>query len=295
MEYALHVLNLPHTYTWEQLRINYKRIALQLHPDKCSLDATQANQLFHVLTESYKVLKAALNHSTDQRDPDADWMTLRGRAHVFTSQEQSRQLDKHAGSVGTDGSFDVDKFNARFSETRLGDENDRGYSDWMRRLSPEAAAERQITHRVEERRRAAEDRHTAIVSSVPEAMPSRTTLPHSELGVARVKDFGRHVADVIGGKRGVLNYTDYKVAHMTAPCLIDPETVRARREFHSLEEYELARSDAASLTLTPQEKAQLERFDAQVAAREQRRLVAVRSRDDLVARHHAINHPLAIA
>lgn len=269
--YAVHVLKLPDRFDCDQLRTNYKRMALLLHPDRRTLDKESANSLFSVLTESYKFLKSEIEGQGG--GADADWITLRGQA-------DSSGRPGPAGRREATVDFDVGGFNERFSGSRLGDDNDRGYTSWMQRLSPDAAAAQQKRRQGEERVRVKKS-DAVVALREPEALPSSTSVPHSELGSGRVKDFGR------ASGSDNLSYTDYKVAHMTASCLIDPEIVKARHQFDSVEEYASARDRSHSTSMTPLEKAAIARDESSRASREDRRIHAMRSRDDLVSRHHA--------
>lgn len=287
-EYAIHVLKLPVNFSMESLRANYKRMALLLHPDRRVLDVESANQLFSILTDSYKFLKIELDGGSSSSN-DADWMVMRSHAdqhNVSVPEERS------SGRSGSGSDFNIDSFNTTFSDTRLGDENDRGYSSWMARLTPDAAAVKQRRKQEDERERVSRTSHDSLTFQEPEGLPSSTSIPHSELGISRVRDFGRH-ADV-GGKRGDLAYTDYVVAHMTASCLIDPEIVRARPQFNNIEEYERARGASESSSITSEEKAAISRREAMAATREDRRMNALRNRDELVSRHHAKIHMNAL-
>lgn len=275
-DYAVHVLNLPQSFSIDQLRCNYKKMALLLHPDRRTLDTDSANRLFSILTDSYKFLRSETEHSPSPAN-DADWLTMRSDS----DQRHSRKPDSH--DAQPEANFNIDGFNHRFSDTRLGDENDRGYSSWMQRLSPDDAAAKQKI-------RVTQDRSRSLVCSEPEALPSASSVPHSELGLGRVRDFGRHVE--VAGHRN-LGYTDYKIAHMTASCLIDPEIVSSRQQFDSVEDYESARSLSAAASMTPLEKASIARHEAAIAGREGRRLTALKNRDELISTHHVkINRSL---
>lgn len=275
-DYAVHVLKLPLQFSLEQLRTNYKRMALLLHPDRRTLDTASANQMFSVLTDSYKLLKAELDG--DHQKQDADWLVMKGDAdHHMTNSHRSSKIDP--------SKFNIAGFNSSFTDNRLGEDNDRGYSSWMQRLSPDAAASHQKRRQEDERTRAQANAQNALMVHEPEALPSPTSIPHSDLGTGRIKDFGRQT-DVMG-RRMDLGFTDYKVAHMTASCLIDPEIVRARQQFNNIEEYERARSDTSSASITPQERDAMARAEAMAASKEDRRLNALRNRDELVSRHHA--------
>lgn len=281
-EYAVHVLKLPPTFDAMQLRTNYKRMALLLHPDRRTLDAESANQLFSILTESYKFLK----ENTEGR---TDWQEMRA-----TSQRHAGQ-EGHAGQADRT-SFNIDTFNSKFADNRLGDENDRGYSSWMERLSPDAAAGLQRRRQEEERKRAmeqAQQQASSITAFEPEATMSSTSIPHSELGTGRIRDFSLPT-DVTGHGRK-MQYTDYKVAHMTASCLIDPDIVRTRQQFDTIEAYEKARAESSTNSITQQEVAEHARHDSKQASIEERRLGELRRRDELVSRHHAKLHTHQLA
>lgn len=276
-------MKLPATFDIHLLRTNYKKMALLLHPDRHTLDKESANKLFSILTDSYKYLKTELDGGVTSTE--TDWMTLK--------HEADQRSDTHVPATAGTAGFNIDHFNTKFSDTRLGDENDRGYSSWMQRLTPDAAAVQQKRRQQEGRQKAAQSAHDSVVALEPEALPSSTSVPHSELGTGRVRDFSRP-ADMLG-RRSSQGYTDYKVAHMTASCLIDPEIVRARQQFNNIEEYERARSESASNSMTADERSAIARHEAALASREDHRLRTLRSRDELVSRHHAKIHMHALA
>lgn len=304
-DYALHVLRLPKTYTMGELRANYKKMALVLHPDRHTLDKESANQLFSILTDSYKLLKSMLEGGSTSAH-DADWNTLRsgsvrasdeqgpqerGHGHSQTQTQtrgRPRDLGEAQAPPAPSGKFNISTFNDKFVDTRLGDENDRGYSNWMQRLTPDQAAERQKKNLLDDRRRAAENSKDSMTVYEPQALPSSTSIPHSELGVSRVQDFGRHQ------DRTNTGYTDYKIAHMTSSCLIDPEIVRSRRQFNTIAEFEQARSESESGVMTSDERAYNARQEQRATTKESSRMDAMRARDEVVAKHHAKIHQFAI-
>lgn len=50
------ILRVPKNFTLDQLKRNYKLLALQMHPDKNLIDPRHAQPIFQILTESYKKL-----------------------------------------------------------------------------------------------------------------------------------------------------------------------------------------------------------------------------------------------
>lgn len=278
-DYAIHVLKLPPVFDACLLRTNYKRMALLLHPDRRTLDPESANQLFSILTDSYKLLKLELETgvSSSERESEADWRAMRSHA--------KRESEAPSQHQQRDTVFNINNFNNKFADTRLGDENDRGYSSWMERLSPDAAAGQQRKRQEGDRKRVAENANSALAVSEPEAVWSMSSIPHSELGSGRVRDFGSSM-DMGRG----IQYTDYKVAHMTASCLIDPEIVQARRQFESVQAYEQARAQCSSSSMTEEERLIIKRREDHRSELEQNRLAALRRRDNLVSSHHAKIH-----
>ena len=263
------LLNVSRTFTLPELREQYKRIALQVHPDKGG-----SNELFQLVTHSYKKLLKYYNKKIEK-----NWDDLREEAR-----EEAR---RHMEPVQ---SKSMDKFNHVFEEQRIRGAYDVGYGD---RMAASSAAREDIEvpppakgfklknfNKAFEKHAATTAPTTKIqVYKPPEPTPVSKTLAYSELGVDRVKDFS---GDNESLKR--LNYMDYMAAHSTTR-LIDPAQVKQRAEYKSVEDLETHRSQRPQFT--KEDERAYERQLEREAARERRRLETLSRQDQAYAEQHA--------
>lgn len=295
---ARDILGLRRDFTPDQLRANFRALALHLHPDKTSLPPAEANALFQRLIAAYNEL----------RDPDAHAAASARRlgggvgessARQFDDlrnshrpNESGTQVDEHlrsaaAASLGGGGrtthggggttstnpmsKFDIHRFNTVFNRTRMPDAStDDGYTDWMNTVSPEEVA-------------AQHTQQQGVQKYIePEALVSCRGLQYTEIGQGRTRDYGRGSATV--GQGHSLRFSDYRSAHSTDSRVIDPATARPRASFATMLEIENARS-AQSEPLTVEEQRGLASRERQVADAEARRLRTLR-RQDVSGRHH---------
>lgn len=265
------VLNLPrYGYTLEQLRHNYKIIALQLHPDKrpATMTHEQATEAFQLLTDSYSALKAEL----EGRRPDKTHDQLKA-AYKQQPERGPRQSSAEATK------FSIDRFNAVFTENRVRDPvRDVGYEAWMRENAPGSQGASQPQRQVQVYR-----------EPVPFVVGHRGLVQYSELGSTGVDDYSR--SDV-GDSRRTVHYTDYRVAHTTSKLLEDEARyvreaeARARRELRSVEALAKYRAAAPAEAEMLAEVAHQERRAAEAQMAENRRREALRSQDRLFEETH---------
>ena len=93
-------LQLPKQFTLEQLKQQYKNVAIQFHPDKNRDNLAEARSMFAMVTGCYKKLL-----------------------------QEFKQRD--VTDVTDDDDFNAKEFNRVFDENRMPDVNDTGYGDWM--------------------------------------------------------------------------------------------------------------------------------------------------------------------
>lgn len=258
------VLQLPKNYTLDQLKSQYKRLALQLHPDKNPLAGT----MFQILTSSYKTL----HREFVSRMSDKPHAELKQQAHAYAAhQTQAPRQNVHAGATPARGGskFDLDKFNHVFGEMHLKDAYQDGYESWLRS---------------EEAPRRSDNKHV-IVYKEPEPLPASNKLGGSfyELGVQRVKDFS-----ALNLSHHDLNFSDLRKAH-TTDCLIDTERLPPRREYKSMEELKVDRANLP-FEMDPAELQQLELERRKQEKREALRLRRLEEYDRRAEElHHRVN------
>lgn len=242
---ACQILGLRRDFTPDQLRANFRALALHLHPDKTTLPPDEANALFQRLIAAYNELRHRPDGDAETPKKDGgvgeaharQFHELRGalKANAATGGGVEKQTDDRlraaaAASLGGGRSkFDISRFNSVFDRTRVRDvSTDEGYSGWMDKVTPEqVAAQHAIKQGVQ-----------AYVE--PEPLVSCRGLQYTEIGLGKTSDYGRSSATV--GQGHALMFSDYRAAHSTHSRVIDPDTARPRTAFGSMLELESARA-----------------------------------------------------
>lgn len=243
---AREILGLRRDFTPDQLRANFRALALHLHPDKTALPPQEANALFQRLIAAYNELRDApageASTAAGGESSAKQFDELRGgKAQARGVDETLRKAAAASlGGGGGSSAFDIDRFNKVFAKLRVPDASvDDGYSKWMDKVTPEQVAARQAQKR------------GVQVYTEPEPLVSCHGLQYSEIGLGRTRDYGRGSETV--GQGHALGFTDYRVAHSTDSRVIDPDTVRPRAAYGTMLELEAARS-MPSQPLTPTEQ-----------------------------------------
>lgn len=267
------VLQLSKDFTMEQLRANYKRLALELHPDRSRLDPRFAAVQFRVLTNSYK----ALAQEYRRRTGDSSHADLK-RAYEQQSELRSAAVTVTASEGGSKASkkFNAEHFNEIFEKYKDRGPLDRGYEKWIQRNDPD--------------RPLAPEDGRAGGTLAKYAEPEAAWVPKvgfTELGVDKVRDFSGQNDSL---KR--LNFMDYRVAHTTTR-IVDPNTVKPAKAYRSVEELEHERGNI-SFTMTAQEAARVEARKRRDAEHEARRLANLRRQDEATSKKYEVLHRLLI-
>ena len=219
------VLGVKPGCTLEELKRAYRQKAMIVHPTRGGSD-----ELFNIVTESFRTLFTALNNVTAES------------CNVAAADVED--IVKHAFSKG-DGTIDMDKFNEVFEQHRTRAPENAGYGD---RMIESTSAREDFTftapqHLIKdfnatkfnemfEQQAACGD---ARLYDEPEPLGMFDNMAFGQLGLESVADFS---APNTGGG---LNYSDYMKAHTTGR-LIDPRIVEKRPEFRSVEELEKHRA-----------------------------------------------------
>ena len=231
------ILEVKKNFSLEELRSQFKKIALSVHPDKVP---GQSDYMFKVVTKCYKTLLEELN----RRQVDKQFDVLKGNF------KKSQDMDKPSSRREEVDRFNIDKFNLVFEKNRRSDVMDVGYEEWMRKnivkdspklnkgITPERFNEKfeqfvDMTKDISNRQ--------IIKFKEPEPMMMSKKLNFIELGVDNIDDFSgenRRCRD--------LNYTDYKIAHTTS-LLVDQKNVKPRADFRTVGDLEVARENIKKL------------------------------------------------
>jgi curved DNA-binding protein CbpA len=254
------ILNLSRNYTLAQLKENYKRIALELHPDKYVGSKEVAKATFQILTQCYKTLLQ-------------EWKDRQQHDHQEVRQQVKQFLAaQDAQPQPTKQKFDIEHFNTHFQNTRLRDTFDDGYEDWMQRNDPEEKAH---------------SKKSAFIVHYKEPVSAHgSKLGYVELGLDKVRDFSGENDSL---KR--LNFMDYRLAHTTEK-IIDPDKVKARREYKNISDLENERSN---IKMDDKELDRYMRMKKREEQQDNMRMDRVRKRDAFMQDHFQKAQPLFLS
>jgi curved DNA-binding protein CbpA len=274
------VLCLGKNFTLEELRANYKRLALQLHPDKCRLDPSTSNEVFKVLTLSYKALLKEL----ESRAADKTFMELKSG---YVGQQNGNDRNNGSGGSGTapihsggtappdhGKKFNVERFNAVFSQNKMQSAEDAGYQEWMEKNEPGRPPSSAPVASNNER-----SKKDVVIYKEPEAVLAVRGLSFHELGADGINDFSK--PQTMG--RHAIQFTDYKLAH-TTDKLVHEDEVEQRRAYKNVQEVEAERA-ALRYVMSSKEMDAYQEYLREREAREERRAQALRRYDEEAERH----------
>ncbi|PNH01467.1 DnaJ subfamily B member 2 [Tetrabaena socialis] len=223
------VLRLPRDFTLAELKTNYKRLALQLHPDKNIVSREHAAEVFQILTHCYKELLSEHN----QKQDDKQFMELRTASRGPERAPEERERPNPLFSAG-DGRFDTSIFNKFFTDNKLSDPVlEAGYGDWLKHEAPTKAAPKSKNTLPKECK--------SLLLHV-DAMPlGRSRLSYSEMGVAAVDDFS-----LVPPSCKQVGATDLRVAYsLKGDDEEGPAAGSQRREYKNIGELKMDRAGIA--------------------------------------------------
>lgn len=274
------VLGVSKTFTFDELKNAYRRVARAVHPDKGG-----SEHLFQAVTDCFRELA----HQYKLRTADRPHHELKSDA-LQHFKEQTGPHQEAYEQASSDDTF-IDRFNKMFDGNRLVDEDDdtnTGYGHVMAASSKNREdfklPRKQYT---KEGFNKAFDETTidkskeVIVYREPESLPLSRKVQCTEIGAGRTDDYSNTT-----DKPRQLGYTDYMKAHTTSR-LVDPRAVKDRAVYKDVNAYEADRS--RSLETPPSDEELLWRAEQQRnrEAAETRRLQRVSDSDRRVAAHHA--------
>jgi curved DNA-binding protein CbpA len=268
---AYKLFKLSKSFTLEDLRSKYKKLAIALHPDK----PNGSEYLFKQVTHHYKVLLKEF----EKRQADKQYTELKA---------QSRTYIDNQPTTSAESKFNVNRFNQVFDENRVSDPSDHGYSTWMAKSSPnrgEIDIRNTMGEFNQDRFNKAFDNipvrreNTGTVSRYKEPAPIDTSakIGYSELGVAKLNDFGENTT------HRSLNFMDYRRAHSTSR-LVDTSTA-SRKQYRSVEDLERDRSKM-SYNMNDRDKRLYERRLREEEDAEKMRIQHQKQKDILIERQY---------
>jgi curved DNA-binding protein CbpA len=290
----LKILNLPKNYTAEMLRANFKKIALQAHPDKGG-----SEYLFNLVTECYRYLAKELKKKVEDKqfhDLKVESQNYYKSQPSSSSSPQNRQYNRKTTQEPSQESlqshfykgsrFDSNKFNKFFEQNKFQEtDKDTGYEEWMKEQEVKDAPQYRgsfsstnFNNHFDKNAKTQPNSKVIIKYVEPEALVATKSLGFTEIGEENTDDFSGENKSIKN-----LNYMDYRIAHTTSR-IVDPSVVQ-RQEFKDIKELERARGNI-SFTMNEQELLEHHKKKRQQEKLEEQRLRQLRNYDHKVQQHY---------
>ena len=225
---VLKVFKLNNNYSEDELKISYKKLAMIHHPDRPSGN----NEKFQLITKLYM----ALLEECKLKEEDKPFNELRNNSQDFIKKQENNNERNYKLER-----FEPKLFNKIFEETKINDEDNDGYKNWIENNNYD---EKDI-----EKNETLDSNFTLnsfntvfdkdvkvnkeiVEYKIPIAMDSSKQLSHTELG----------------GKSGnytTKNYSDYKEAHTTSRII--PQNVK-REQYKNIGHLKSERNNIKKLS-----------------------------------------------
>ena len=268
---AYKLLGVPANYTLDQLKVAYRKKAIQTHPDKGGNP-----ELFDEVTKAYFSLLEKLKN----KEEDKQFMDLKTNSKSYIEDQSSN--NKQNINISKD-KFNLNTFNKIFEENKITDPTDKGYDEWLKdektvKEPPKVFSTKfnldVFNSQFENWKDEDENLHREIVlRDEPNALVAfHGKTGYSELGIDRVDDFSHSDPN----SRGI-GYTDLKQAY-SRNGLINTKAIQPRESYKNVEDYEKARAKV-SYTMTPEDIRREEIKKRKEQEEEERRIQRVQNND----------------
>lgn len=297
---SLKVFGLGPNYNLEELKVAYKRLAMETHPDRPGGNTER----FQLITQCYMSLLERLKEKTAE-SASAKANEQRMKSSQSTDLYRTTGAGFKGGSAAPTGkinpdpkSFNRELFNKLYEQNKLWDPNDDGYDDWLRKGEVEESSRappvfsksfnlsvfNSTFEDWKEQQAASLAANGQLVRADQPMELIKTGVGYSTLdGSQPITDFTKSM-DQPG-----LQYTDLKFAYSGGCGFINPRDVDRRTEYRSIDELERERS-RITYTMSPEDMAREEAKARMLAQEEEQRRARVRQHAELVNSHYTNVH-----
>lgn len=228
---ALEIFGLNNDYTLDELKIQYKKLALKYHPDTGCKDTNK----FKLVSKAYVILKEKYNSRQTNRHHNE---MKTGYSSFVENQDKKMnfKLDPEK--------FDINKFNQLYEENKIKSKNESGYGDWKTTNTAEEPEQifsekfniNMFNNAFNEAKKKNKNNTQLIVYDDPLPSDKGTVMNFSDIADEKINDFS---SDVYGN----LTFTDYKQAHTHTKLIDADDTSYHRKNYRNVEELERDRSN----------------------------------------------------
>lgn len=278
------ILGVPKNFTSEQLRDAYKKMALQVHPDKGGTE-----YLFKLVTLCYRNLAKEYK----KKQSDKQYNELK---YEFVKTQQTNEPKRQNINIDYSKSFNIEKFNNLFDQNKIESVTDTGYGDFLKNTKDKEqknifgdkfTSETFNKYFDKQASKNKEVNKFVVKYTDPEPLSSSKKIAFTELGVDTIDDFSGD-----NTSRKHLNYMDLKLAH-TTNRIVDPSTIDPRKQYRNIEELETDRGQV-SYTQNEKERLHYEKLKHKEEIVEKRRIENLLKIDNLTAQQFERIHKLLL-
>jgi curved DNA-binding protein CbpA len=260
--YKLYGYNKNQRIDIQDLKLKYKKYALETHPDKNNGDSKNfkiINEAFKVLFEDYKL-----------KQNDKQFNELKNNS--LNSIEKQTKTNYQNTNINSDN-FNVTKFNNVYDNHRISNVNDDGYGDWSKENEFKSDDIVRNSSLTKGNFNSMFDNNVKVSDAViqysnPKELFMNNENNCEELGVDKIDNYT--------GNTKSINYTDYKEAHTTSR-LIDTNA-NTRESYNSVNDIKAARSNIKEQTA--EEIMEIELEKSRAVEREEKRMSNVMNHDN---------------
>ena len=248
------VLEINKKFTWDELKIAYRKTALLTHPDK-----EGGNRLiFNFVTDCFK----SLAEEYKSRDSNKSFIELKKQSKDYYDSQNNGDNNNEIETPITGSNFN-EKFNKKFEMCKIdNEEDDFGYGDLMtesnnnrddlpdpKNLFETQKFDNSSFNKIFIKHTLPPPPSQLIKYKDPEPLVLAKTMNYTEIGGKRPDDYSSSIEK---SSKNNLIYSDYKIAY-TNTRLVDDETFTIKN-FKNVEEYEAHRNSKFKKGLTEKEK-----------------------------------------
>lgn len=280
---ALKLFNLTATYTLDELKAAYRKLAIKTHPDKVGGDADK----FEIVTKYYMLLL----EKHKNRESDKSFTDLKNDSKSFqTNAQPAAIIDKDK--------FDIKMFNKIYEENKLWDSSDDGYGKWFSSNDTEEPPTELFGKKFnlnvfnstfENYKNKLTEQSGAIQTyQIPQELVSTSAnFTDIDIYARKITDFSKPAPITGKSNNNNLCYTDLKTAYTSQGAFIDPKRVEYKT-YNSVDE--LKRDRSAPCIMTKEQEYAYELKKQQELQNEHSRIELIRQRDTLVSDVYTKTH-----
>ena len=273
------VLNVSKDFTWEELKESYRKLAINVHPDKPNGN----KELFNIITYSFKQLAKEYKNRTS----DLDHYDLKKQSSEFFHKMTSETMTHPSDMLQNPDEAFSTKFNRNFEKCKvLDDDIDIGYGEKMH-ISSQVREDINIEKLIKKDKIDNESFNKLFNKNVPvnkqlvkykepEPLLLAKSLNFTELGSKKSDDYTSSIE-----KTNNLSYTDYMRAH-DGTRLVDPSLIKSGKQFKTIEEYKAYSDNKAERQMSEKELKLQELKKLKAEKEEKMRLSRLKKYDESV-------------